>query len=412
MKQGDSSVDPERERGPWPSPVLRRATTLTLPTCTRTRTLEVLLAVLQRIEHALLIGGQRALGRASGLVLGRALIARLTTLLLLILGLAGLLILLLLILLALLILLLVLLLLILALLVLLLLVLLLLILLLLVLLLLVLLLLVLLLLVLLLLVLLLLVLLLLVLLLLILLLLILLLLVLLLLILLLLLLLLFLLLLLLFFLRLASQGELEVPASVSIAGHLSQRLTELLGGLAEEIARMRVIARGRGRIGLPVEREARVVERGRADLAWRRRLGRTEERLTRLCVLVLGQEREPSVEVDAGLRGQLRRRTVVLGLRRLCIACAQRLVAVADVPVLRAQPVPRERARRGHERRRHEAERSERRGAPRSSSVDHDFVPFSRGAGARRRRRSAPIHASGSRASSTRRRKPGTRNRA
>ncbi len=217
-------------------------------------------------------------------------------------------------------------------------VLLLLILLLLVLLLLVLLLLVLLLLVLLLLILLLLVLLLLVLLLLVLLLLVLLLLVLLLLLLLLLALLLFL------FLRLSTEGELEVPRRVAVAGHLAQRLTELLGGLAEEIARSRVVALGRGRVGLSVEREARVVVGRRADLAGRWRLGRAEERLARLIVLVLREEREATVQVHARLRRKLRGGPVVLGLRGLGVTRAQGLVAIAHVAVLRAEPVPRERA--------------------------------------------------------------------
>ena len=146
------------------------------------------------------------------------------------------------------------------------------------------------------------------------------------------------------FLRLSTEGELEVPRRVAVAGHLAQRLTELLGGLAEEIARSRVVALGRGRVGLSVEREARVVVGRRADLAGRWRLGRAEERLARLIVLVLREEREATVQVHARLRRKLRGGPVVLGLRGLGVTRAQGLVAIAHVAVLRAEPVPRERA--------------------------------------------------------------------
>ena len=212
------------------------------------------------------------------------------------------------------------------------------------------------------------------------------------------------------FLRLSAQRQLEVPACVSVPRDLAKRLPELLGRLTEEIAGARVVAGGRRRIGLSVEREPRVVMGGGPDLARRRRLGRPQERLAGRRVRLLRQEREAPIELNAGLGRQLRRGAVVLGLRRLRVTRTQRLVAIADVRVLRAEPLPRERVRRVGHRQRGGCRRDRHERSKRHHAFDPFWpAPLTR---ARRRRRNAPTQASGRSASSTTRRKPGTRKRA
>ncbi len=146
-----------------------------------------------------------------------------------------------------------------------------------------------------------------------------------------------------------SEGELEVPRRVAIAGTRAQRAPERVGGLAELTLRLLVILGVGGGVTLTVEREAEIVVRVRAQVVVAAGLGRAQERFARLVEAALFQERQAAIQLHARLLGELPGRAIVRGEGAFVVPFAHGPVSLLDVVVLREERIPGRSGRRQSE---------------------------------------------------------------